>query len=133
VSLEEAIDTAKKTYPEKDSQRLTTQDSILIIYPEKAEGKIIHHLTWKFMLAGEQPDPEIEKYFIVDAIDGKIIQSYTARFPGAQVTGAVLGEIYPANPTDPISTMPIRHEYVAIEDAGKTTTNNSGDYKKTVS
>jgi Zn-dependent metalloprotease len=132
VSLEKAVDTAKKTYPEKDSQKLKKKESILIIYPENAEGKIIHHLSWRFMLAGKQPDPEIEKYFIVDAVDGTIIKSYTARFPGAQVTGTVSGEIYPANPTDPISTMPIRHEYVAIAFAGETTTDNSGHYKKTV-
>ncbi|TFH46098.1 MAG: hypothetical protein E4G94_03190, partial [ANME-2 cluster archaeon] len=132
VNLEEAVDTAKKIYPKKDSQRLNKKDSILIIYLEKAEGKIIHHLAWKFLLAGEQPDPEIEKYFIVDAIDGKIIRSYTARFPGAQVTGTVLGEIYPANPTDPVSTVPIRNEYVDIDNAGKTNTNNSGSYAKKV-
>ena len=85
------------------------------------------------MIVGEKFDPEIEKYFIVDAIDGKIIQSYTVRFPDAQATGTVLGEIYPANPTDTINTMPIRNQYVDILGAGKTTTNNSGNYKKTVS
>ncbi len=132
VTLEKSVDMAKRTYPEKDSQRLKKKDSSLIVYPEKAESKITYHLAWKFMLAGEEPDPEIEKYFIVDAIDGQIIQSYFARFPGAQVTGTVVGEIYPVNPTDPISTRPIRHEYVDVDYAGKTTTNNSGYYAKTV-
>jgi len=132
VNLEEAIDTAKKTYPKKDSQKLKKKDNILIIYSEKAEGKIIYHLAWKFLLAGEQPDPEIEKYFIVDAIDGKIIQSYTARFPGAQVTGTVRGEIYPVNPTDTVSAMPMRHGYVDINGAGTATTNNSGSYTEYV-
>lgn len=132
VTLEKAVDIAKHTYPEKVSQRLKMKDSILIIYPEKTERKIAYHLAWKFMIAGEDPDPEIEKYFIVDAIDGKILQSYFSRFPGAQITGTVQGEIYPENPTDSISTMPIRHEFVDIDFVGKTTTNNSGYYGKTV-
>ncbi len=84
------------------------------------------------MLAGEQPDSEIEKYIIVDAINGKIIRSYTARFPNAEVKGTVLGEIYPSNPTDAISTMPLRHLSVEIEGIGTTTTNNSGSYAKHV-
>jgi hypothetical protein len=128
VNLEEAIDIAKKTYPTKDAKKLKEKDSILVIYPENAEGKVIHHLAWKFMLAKEQPDPEIEKYFIVDAIDGTIIRSYTARFPGAVVKGTVLGEIYPAVPTDPVSAMPIRHGSVEIDGAGATTTNHFGSY-----
>lgn len=132
VKLEEAVETAKRTYPQKDSERLKQKESILIIYPKKTEDKISYHLAWKFMLAGEEPDPKIEKYFIVDALDGKIIQSYTARFPGAQVTGTVLGEIYPALPTDPISTVPISHLYVDVSSAGKTITNNSGSYAQTV-
>ncbi|MEN6395683.1 MAG: hypothetical protein ABFC78_04285 [Methanoregula sp.] len=132
VNLKEAVDTAKKTYPEKDARGLKKKESILIIFPENAEGKVIHHLAWKFLLAGEQTDPEIEKYFIVDAIDGSIIQSYTARFPGAQVTGTVNGEIYPANPTDTVTEMPLRHEYVDIDYAGTTTTTNTGSYTEHV-
>lgn len=132
ISLEKSVDTARKTYPKEASEKLANKDSTLIIYPEEAEGKIVHHLAWKFMLAGEQPDPEIEKYFIVDAINGKIIRSYTARFPNAEVKGTVLGEIYPSNPTDAISTMPLRHLLVEIEGIGTTTTNNSGSYAKHV-
>jgi Zn-dependent metalloprotease len=133
VNVEDATDIALKTYQKKDRPNLKRKDQNLIIYPEKIEDQITYHLAWKFLIVGEEPDPEIEKFFIVDAIDGKIIKSYTARFPGAQVTGTVLGEIYPENPTDPISTMPIRNEYVDIENAGTaTTTNNSGNYKKTV-
>ena len=133
VNLEDATNKAIKTYKEKNYSKLKMKDDILIIYPEKVEDKIIYHLAWKFMIVGEELDPEIEKYFIVDALDGKIIQSYSARFPGAQVTGTVKGEIYPENPTDPISTMPIKNVYVNIKDAGQTITDNSGYYKKTVS
>lgn len=133
VSLEDAANTALATYSSSDRPQLSRQDDALIIYPEKIEDQIIYHLAWKFLIAPAEPDPELEQYFIVDALDGRIIRSYTARFPGARVQGKVQGEIYPENPTDPISTMPLRNEYVYIEDAGHATTNNSGNYSKTVS
>jgi hypothetical protein len=133
VNLDDATDIALRTYPEEGRARLRRKDDTLLIYPEEAEDHITYHLAWKFLIVGEEPDPELEKYFIVDALDGEIIESYNARFPGAQVTGTVQGEIYPRNPTDPISTMPIRNKHVEIEDAGTATTNGSGDYRKTVS
>ena len=133
VNLEDATDIAFKTYNKNDRQKLKRKDGVLIIYPEIAEDKITYFLVWKFQLVGKEFNPEIEKYFIVDAIDGKIIQSYAARFPGAQVTGTVEGEIYPEYPTDPVSTVPFKNEYVDIKDAGRTTTNSTGNYSKTVS
>jgi len=132
VNLEDVTSIAIKTYKETDYPGLKKKDDILIIYPEKVEDKIIYHLAWKFMIVGKELDPEIEKYFIVDAIDGKIIRSYTARFPGAQITGTVKGEIYSENPADSISIMPIKNVFVDIKDSGRATTNNSGYYKKTV-
>ena len=132
VSLEDATEIAINTYPKKNRSKLLRKDEILVIYPEKGKDKLRYFLAWKFQIVREEPDPEIEKYFIVDARNGEIIRSYTARFPDAQVTGTVEGEIYPANPTDPISTRRLQHEYVDIEDAGQATTNNSGHYKKTV-
>jgi Zn-dependent metalloprotease len=65
VKLEKAVDIAKETYAGKDSQRLKKKDSILIIYPEKAEDKIIHHLAWKFMLAGERRRSRRKNYQII--------------------------------------------------------------------
>ena len=132
ISLEMAIQTAKKTYAQENHHKLKAKDTSKIIYPEKTEKSIVSHLAWKFLLAAERPDPELEKYFIVDAIDGKIIFSYTARFPGAKVHGQVRGEIYPENPTDPISTEPLENENVSIDYAGKTKTNSSGNFKKQV-
>ena len=58
-----------------------------------------YHLAWKIQIVTEEPDPELEKFFIVDALDGMILRSYTAHFPGAQVTGTVQAEVYPENPT----------------------------------
>lgn len=132
LNLDEATNIALKTYKISDRSKLKKIDDTLIIYPEESEQKITYHLAWKFLVVEEEPNPEIEKYFIIDANDGSILSSYPLRFPGAQVTGTVQGEIYPANPTDSIATVPLEHEHVAINDAGKATTNNSGYYKKTV-
>jgi Zn-dependent metalloprotease len=131
VSLNQAVEIAKLTYPGNSRQNLKEKNTILTIYTEKSRVKITHHLAWKFLMVGEQPDPEIEKYFIIDALDGKIIHSYTAR-PDANVTGNVQVEIYPENPTDFVTTMALRNQYVEIEDAGRATTNRSGNYTKNV-
>lgn len=133
VSLQDATDTVIKTYKEEDQSKLKAKDGGLIIYPEISKDKITYHLVWKLKIVGEKTDPEIEKYFFIDALDGTIIREYTARFPGARVTGTVQGEVYLTNPTDPVSTIPIRHQYVNIEDAGRTTTDNAGAFSKTVS
>lgn len=133
ISLEEAVAAAKKTYAKKDAKKLEHKEETLLIYPENLEDSVTYHLAWKFLLAGEQPEPELEQYFIVDAMDGRIIRSYTARFPGAWVKGTVLGEIYPENPTDATSTMPIRNASVKIANSGNTTTDQSGHYARYVS
>jgi len=132
IELDEAVQTAKRTYEEKERSRLKAKDGGLVIYPLEKEDKYTYHLAWMFEMIGEEPDPEIEKYFIVDAINGKVLHSYTARFPGANVSGTVRGEIYPANPTDAISTMPIQYEEVNIQHAGHTQTNQSGYYSRHV-
>ena len=75
ANLKKATAIALKTYPQKDRAKLKRKDDILIVYPEKAEGQYNYHLAWKFLIFTEDRDPEIEKYFIVDALDGKIIQS----------------------------------------------------------
>jgi hypothetical protein len=132
VPIEKAIEIAKATYDNKIAQALKGKDTALIIYPEETEEKIIYHLAWKFMLAGEQPDPEIEKYFILNAHTSTIIRSYTARFPGATVSGNVQGEIYPDVPTDTITNRPCRNQYVDITYAGQAVTNNSGNFSKSL-
>ncbi len=133
ISLDKVSVSAINTYEEKDRKKLRMKEGDLIIYPEKIEDKITFHLAWKLQIVGEEPDPEIEKYFIIDAMNGQIIREYTARFPDAQVTGTVQCEVYPTNPTDPISTVPLKNQYVEIEDEGTTTTNSVGHYQKTVS
>jgi Zn-dependent metalloprotease len=133
VNLEKAAALAIGTYPEPVRSKLQSRNDQLIIYPQKGADQVLYRLAWKFLIVPEQPDPELEKYFIIDAIDGTIIESYNARFPGAQVSGSVKGEVYPVNPTDAISTVPLNHAYVVIQDAGQTTTDSSGNFQKTVS
>ena len=133
VPLEKAVAIAKETYNKKAAVQLTEKDPSLVIYPTKTKEKVGYYLAWRFMLAGKQPDPDLEKYFIVDALVGKIILSYPARFPGARVTGQVQCEVYPANPTDAVATVPCRNENVTVEDAGNAVTDGSGNYSKTVS
>lgn len=132
VSLNKAVYLAKETYPAENSQKLQEKESMLIIYPEQSEDRVLYHLAWKFMIAGEQPDPETDKVFIIDAADGTIIQSWDARFPDATVTGDVQGEVYPVNPTDAVNSLAVRDEYVDIDYAGKTVTNDSGHFSVSV-
>ncbi|MCK5336306.1 MAG: hypothetical protein KAQ67_09085 [Gammaproteobacteria bacterium] len=133
VSLDDAIDISIKTYKKKEQSKLSSKDGSLLIYPDKSEDKITYHLAWKLLIITKESNPELEKYFFIDAINGEVLRSYTARFPGAQVWGAVQGEVYLENPTDTVSTMPIRNSYVDVEDAGRTITNSNGHYHKTVS
>ena len=132
VALEKAVETAKQTYNQRNANQLKANETSLIIYPEKKGDKYFYYLAWKFLLSGDQVDPELEKYFIVDALSGKIITSYTANFPG-HVAGRVQCEVYPANPTDAVTTVPCRNENVQVESSGQAVTNNSGDYSQNVS
>lgn len=132
INLQEAIQIAKNTYPQEKQQKLKASFASKIIYPEKKESEIVYHLAWKFLLTTERVDTELEKYFFIDAINGKLIYSYLSRFPGYEVEGQVNGDIYPENPTDAISTEPLENEYVDVDYAGRTTTDSSGNYKKNV-
>lgn len=118
IDLEEAVLLAKKTYKKKEAKDLNVNENALVIYPEHEGDTVAYHLAWKFLLSSVTANPEIEKYFFVDALNGKILQSYTANFPGAVVSGTVRGEVYPINPTNAVSTLPINHGIVEITGAG---------------
>ena len=132
ISCEQAVKIARDTYPQKVARGLIPRQEMLVIYPDEQDDQVTCHLAWKFLLSGDMPNPEMDKYFFIDAMDGNLLRSYTANFPGATVSGTVRGEIYPANPTDTISTMPIRHGRVEIIGAGTTTTSLSGGYTEHV-
>ena len=132
IDLEKAVLVAKKTYKKKEAKILNVTESTLLIYPEHKDETVTYHLAWKFLLGSVTANPEIEKYFFVDALNGKILQSYTAHFPGAEVSGTVRGEVYPINPTNTVSTLPINHGIVEITGAGSTVTNHSGSYTQYV-
>lgn len=128
ISLEKAVEIAKETYSKKIQQELKKKYSSKIIYPKKENKKIDYRLAWKFLIKVKRPDPEIEKYFIIDAIDGKILFTYTARFPDASVKGWVRGEIYPENPTDAVTTVPINGAFVKVNYASQVIT-VAGNYE----
>ena len=132
--MEQAVQIAKRIYDRTKAEKLSEKETSQIIYPEKTETGIVYYLAWKFLLASERPDPALEKYFIIDAIEGKILLSYDARPSDAEVSGEAQGEIYPENPNaPPVTTMPLEHEYVDIHYAGRARTNATGDYSIRVS
>lgn len=127
VQLDQAASVAKDSYKLKEAQKLLAQDSKLIVYPESSDATIIFHLAWKFMLAGSQPNPSLDYYFIVDAVNGKILKSYP-RYGPDRVEGTVEGEVYPENPTaPPLRFEPFRH--MDVEAGGRSdTTNINGQF-----
>lgn len=132
ITLANAVAIAKKTYEDIDTGRLHQKDALKILYPVKKDKKVSYHLAWKFLIAGDEPNARIEKFFIVDAINGKILESYMARFPGAKIHGRVRGEIYPENPGDAVVTRDFEDEYVYIEYLRRVTTDETGRYEKRV-
>jgi len=131
VSLEQAVQTAKSTMTKALAGLMREKETSKIIYPERTKTGTVYHLAWRFLLQNPQ-DIVTDTYFIVDAVDGKIIKSFTATFPDYEVKGNVRGEIYPINPTAPaVSTMPMRHEYVKVR-SNKGVTNTNGDYKVSI-
>ncbi|UCF05900.1 MAG: hypothetical protein JSV33_02360 [bacterium] len=131
IKLPEAVEIARRTYKTDAGRSYSEHEATLLIYHEKEDSKIRYYLAWKFLLKGKRPDPRQEMYFIIDAVNGNILKSYTARFPGARAFGKVQGEIYPENPTNPpIATEPLKHSYVDIRWAGRVTTDQNGDYSQ---
>jgi hypothetical protein len=134
ISLQEAAEIAKKSYESDDAKSLTERESQKIVFPKEEKGKLNYHLAWKFLLASDRPNPELEKYFIINAIDGEILFSYDARFPGVKVSGRVTGEIYPENPNaPPVSIEPMRDERNRIRYSGSSVTKANGNYSKILS
>jgi Zn-dependent metalloprotease len=130
IGLEEAVTVAKGSYREEKARELTAKEILKLIYAEKKPDGVVHHLAWKFLLSGDRPNPDLDKYFIIDALTGKILLSYNARFPGSRVSGTVEGEIHPGNPAaPPVSTESFEDEYVNVRYAGRTTTDAAGRYR----
>jgi len=129
LTVNDAVEVARKTYDHKTGRGLLGRDDELIIYPEENDSEVTYRLAWKFLLFTEDRNPEMEKIFIIDALTGQLLKSYQARFPGASVEGKVQGEIYPTNPTTPaVSTRSLAHAYVEIQNIGLLTTNANGQF-----
>ncbi len=133
VSLQNAVKTAINTYEDVDQNKLHHKNDEIIIYPRKEDEKITYLLARKFIITTDDQNVFLEKYFIVDAIDGKILESYPTRIIGAKkIYGQVRGQIYPENPGDAVVTEDMEDEYVSIEYLDIVTTDGTGRYEKTV-
>lgn len=134
IALARAVEIAKTTYDSAVRERLKEKQGSLLIYPEEKKERVTFHLAWKFLLSAARPDPEVEKYFIVSATDGAILKSYPARFPGAEARGRMQGQIFPANPTDTVTTASFSREHVDLSSQGwgwhkRLTTDQKGDFR----
>ncbi len=133
LSVKDAADAARKTYDLKTVPSLLDREGELIIFPEETEIAGYLPLAWKFLVFTENRDPEVEKIFIVDALTGQVLKSWQARFPRASAEGQVRGEIYPLNPTTPaISTEPLAHSYVDLQNIATVTTNLGGHFSQSL-
>ena len=128
VKLDKATKIAFMEYNRGDRKKLKSRDGTLMIYPDKKDDKIKYYLVWKIWIVGDGSDPELDKFFMVDALTAKIVHSYQARFPGFKIKGTVQGEIYPENPTDTVTAAKLKHAKVTIGGAGTTTTDDQGKY-----
>lgn len=134
VTLQTAIKNAINTYEDRYQAKLHHKNDEIIIYPNKQDKKITYHLARKFIITTADQNPLLEKFFIIDAIDGKILDSYPTRIIGAKIYGRVRGEIYPENPTDAIVTEDFDDEHIRIDYLmfNRVTSDETGRYEKTV-
>ncbi len=114
ITIDEAVEVAKNTYKKEDADKLQLNENQLIIYPEKKEDSIDYRLAWRFLLADENIDPYLDKYFIVDAIDKRIL-SYSFLRRQTYYSGTVKGEIYPRFSTDEVKVVPLKYSNVDIK------------------
>jgi len=130
INLTKVVQIAKETYKEPDVIRnLKKEDTIKIIFPKKTSKEVTYHLAWKFRMTAGRAYPESEKYFIIDAIDGTILLSYTARFPGVRISGRVMGEVYDVDEVaTPETDRALQNEYVHIRWSGRAQTDDDGRY-----
>lgn len=103
------------------------KDEELIIYPQVDSMGYDLHLAWYFLMQGELTNPEVDHYFIVDAMNGEILLKYPA-YVEADISGMVQGWVHPVNPNNPpISLEPFSNEDVEAS-GSSATTNASGNY-----
>ncbi|TET10307.1 MAG: hypothetical protein E3J86_06075 [Candidatus Thorarchaeota archaeon] len=130
INLTNAAQIAKETFKEPDVIRnLKMEDDIKIIFPSVTSKGVTYHLAWKFLLTAGRAYPESEMYFIIDAIDGTILLSYAARFPGARISGHVRGEIYDVDEVaTPETVRALQNEQVRVQWSGRAQTDDDGRY-----
>jgi Zn-dependent metalloprotease len=132
ISLDDAGTIARNTYDSSDQAGLIPKEGVLVVFPQISENSPNRdiHLAWKFLLQAELVNPEIDQYFIVDALNGEILVSYPA-FVEATISGKVKCQVFPALPTDPLVTVPCANDSVIVGGADRTATNATGGYSIT--
>ncbi len=128
VTQARAVGIAKDTLGGDFAKAAVEKESKLLIYRIGKGRDATYYLAWKFLLSGKRPNPEKDTYFIVDAVSGRILRMYLARFPGANPHGKVRGEIYPVNPTSTVTTVAMPDQYVRIVGNGTATSNAQGGW-----
>ncbi len=132
ISEEKAIAIAKETYAKEILPEITIRKIEKVIVPAKEGSHPEYYLAWRIDVLTKSDRVKNDKIFIIDALTGKIIQQYPSRFYGTHASGTVNAEIYPENPTDAVTTLPMAHERVRCDGPfwnGTTTTNQSGSWQ----
>jgi len=128
INIKKAARVAARTYEPGKAAGLSARGAGLIIYPKRKNSRVTYHLAWKFLFAGDRPDPAVDKHFIIDAHKGVVLHSYL-RYSPAQISGTLQGEVYPENPTaPPIAARQLPYAYVNVPGSSRKTTNVSGYY-----
>jgi hypothetical protein len=134
INLAEAAKIAGRTYEAGQGQDLQPKEGTLVIFRKPSGDSRTQqlHLSWKFLMQGEKPNPELDQYFIVDAREGNVLLKWPA-FVQQTVSGKIQGQVFPTVPTDPLSTVPMANEDVQIVGQSSDTTDAAGNYSLAVS
>lgn len=96
----EAAAAAKDTYLDGAVDAFSRRDGELVIHVDRTGAALEPHLAWRFLLAEERPNPELDTVFLVDAHDKEVLHSYP-QFAPAVLGGVVAGEVLAENPDGP--------------------------------
>jgi hypothetical protein len=132
ISKKKAISIARGTYEKNLMSELKVrkiEKSIMAFEKDSAQK---YYLIWRIDMVTQSNRAENDKIFFIDAQNGEILKQYPSRFPGSRAYGIVNAGIYPENPTDAVTTVPLAHERVRANGFlwnGKTNTDLSGAWQ----
>lgn len=134
ITLAKAGEIARDTYEPEQRKGLNPRDGSLVIFPKRVGANEDQqlYLSWKFLMQGDKPNPELDQHFIVDAHKGNVLLKWPA-FVQQTVSGTVQAQVFPALPTDTLTTVPMANEDVQIIGQSSDTTDAGGSYTLAVS